>query len=168
MSNLVTPPELAAFLGTLKGAQPISVSALTKADIKLPDGREVWKLVKAYSFARTRFADAVNRARQSEGLEPTFTPKPRSWGVRKGDFLVAHKDAYYLPLRILRTGKPAYFTRDEKGFLRYLKSELVTPYLPPDKSGDGQGVDKPIVCRDYRLDSLVSVSVAGKRLRVVK
>ncbi len=166
--NPVTPSELAAFLATLKGAQPVSVSALTKTDARLPDGREVWKLVKAYSFARTRFADAVNRQRAREGVAPTFTPKPRSWGVREGDFLVTHKGAFYLPLRVLRTGKPAYFTRDGSGFLRYLKTDEVKPYLPPDNSAAAQGVAQPIICRDYRLDNLVSVSVAGKRLRIAR
>ena len=63
--------------------------------------------------------------------------------------------------------RPVYFTRDAKGFLRYLSESVVKPYLPRENDGRNQGVEKPIVCRDYRLDSLVSVSVAGKRLRVV-
>ncbi len=166
--NPVTPSELAAFLATLKGAQPVSVSALTKTDARLPDGREVWKLNRVHSFNRFDYAGAVNRERTREGLTPDFTPKPRAWGRFVSAWLVEHKGQHYIPLRVLRTGRPTYFTRDAAGFLRYLKTDEVKPYLPPDTSGAAQGLDKPVICRDYRLDNLVSVSVAGKRLKLVR
>lgn len=174
MNGTLTVSALADYFATLKGAQPISISALTKADCKLPDGREVWKLAKVYSFNRADYRKAVQRRLDAQAAlagtvaEP-FTPKPRKWGsfVQGSRYLVEHKGQHYLALQVMRAAKPVYFTRDAGGFLRYLKNEVVAPLLPVRADeGAAQGLEQPITCRDYKLDNLVSVNVAGKRLRV--
>lgn len=166
MSETITPAQLAAMLAAMRGSQPITISALTRA-CKLPDGREVFKLARVHSFNRADHGAAVNRAQQGEGHMP-FVPAPRSWGRNVSQFLVSydhpkHGLRYYLPLRVLRADKPVYFARDAAGFLRYVPRDMVTPHLPPERAKAPHGV----VVRDYALDNLVSVHVRGKRLRVV-
>ncbi len=118
----VTTDQLARILMTdVRGATPISFSALTEVDIRkkawvdfrenqptrgwskcpveLGDAAElrinpypaVWKLAKVQAFTGADYERSVNRQQVREGAEGLFEAKEHRWGERIGPALLRHR-----------------------------------------------------------------------------
>lgn len=103
------------------------------------------------------YAKSVNRQRDREGLEADFVAEPRAWGERiSGTPIVKHNGEFYLECKVERSIGHQYY--DETG--NPLSDDDVDAYLP-DRGASRQGVEREIVIRDYKLDSIRSITLNG-------
>ncbi len=180
-TKTVTVTELANILAQVSHATPIGFTSLTDARAKKTDNPygTIRKLTKVTAFTGATYETSVNRqmVREGNGEAPAFVAKERSWGNRISAALVSKLDndtgevRFYLPAQIQRASKPLYLVLKErtrgKAILTAVPKEIVAPWLPKEKpEAPHQPVDKPIVYRDYSLDSLITVSIGGCRYRV--
>jgi len=171
----VTVAQLRSILADITHATPFSATTLTDAKAKKTDNPlgTVYKLTRVNGMVGTHYGSAVERQQGREGVDtPSFTPQPRSWGERIAPALVRNGDTFYLPAQLNPTikPKPLYLIRDQfKGRLTSVPKEKVAPWLPADRGtakAEAQGVEREVVYRDYRLDSLISLSINGRKYRV--
>ncbi len=163
-------------LANVRGATPISLLTVTDARLKVkgnpyaPLG-SVYKVCRVNAMANTDHESAVNRQQVREHTEPGFQAGERSWGTRHG-CLVEHKGEYYLPVQIRHVSRPIYVAPTMRGInvrLVPVAKEVIAPFLPPDRreqEAARQGVEAPVVRRDYKLSSIVAASIGGQRYRV--
>jgi hypothetical protein len=154
--------DLPAFFSGIKGATFATIVTNTDARVKAacPFGRNVRKVSRVNVCLGFQYENAVNRQREREGDEPDFKAEPRAWGERiKGTFLVRHDSGkLYLETKVERSLGCEY--RDAAGNL--IPADAIAPYLP-NRSGSGrQEVEKPVLVRDYALDSIRAVSLKGE------
>lgn len=163
----VSPAEVAQLLSSLNHATPVTFSALTVADT-LPNSPEILKLSSVSAFTGCHYEGSVNRQLLREGKgQLSFTAAARKWGTRTRPALVEHKGAAYLPAHVLGA-RTVYLVRAEDGTLRITTKDLIAKYLRKVESPRNQGVDKPIIYRDYSLANLVSLSFNRQRLRITR
>lgn len=158
--------DLAAFLSGLKGATFATITTDTDARVRVacPFGRNVRKVSRVNVTLGHNYTNAVNRQRVREESTPDFQAAPRQWGERiPGTTLVRHPSGkLYLETKVEKSLGCEY--RDTAGNL--LDSEAVKPFLP--KRGETrQDVEKEIIVRDYALDSIRHVKVAGEEFLIV-
>lgn len=122
-----------------------------------------WNYESAVNRQRVRESDAETIA-EVESI-PEFVAEPRSWGERLPQTgLVKHGENYYVEIKVQRAiettylidGRPA--TDDE---LEDLKR-----YLPKKKEGTRQQVEKPVILRDYKVESIKSVTMNGQTIEL--
>lgn len=109
------------------------------------------------------YANSVTNQRLREaavGVEvEVFQPQPRVWGERvQGTPFVEHQGAEYLEVKVERSLAHEYLTA-EGG--TEIDPSALAPFLPTRKSEGHQGVDKPVILRDYRLDTIRAVTMGG-------
>jgi hypothetical protein len=124
-----------------------------------------------------RYGNAVNNQRMREGqpLDDAgevefFEPEPRKWGVRlsrtDGSItpLVEHKGRYYLELRVGKSLGYRYECQDGTT----PDNETIHPWLQSrGEEGRRQQVDKPVILRDYALDSIDFITLHGETIQIV-
>jgi hypothetical protein len=170
--------QLRLILGNLTRATAFGATTLTDARA-LKTGNPfgtIRKLVKINGMLGTDHAAAVERQRAREGVadQETYESKGRTWGERIGPALVQKGSEYYLSTQLNPTHhpKPLYLIEKQVGTkprLSVVSKDLVAPWLPPDRTAReaaAQGVERPVIHRDYRLDSLVTLSLNGRRYRI--
>ena len=165
----INQSQLADILRSVKGAAPITISALVDARARKTGNpfKEVLKLSKVNGMTGANYEASVNRQHDREGTTPAFEARERSWGERISSALVENKGKLYLAIQPQRTAQPVYFGRNDKGVLMQVKKEAVAPFLPEKKSSaEAQGVDKEIVYRNYSLTSITALSIGGEKYRV--
>lgn len=174
----VTPEQLGLILAKVTHAQPIGFTSLTDARARKtgnPYG-QVRKLVKRQAFVGFDYETSVGNARARQGMGadvPAFESKAHSWGERIADSccLLRHPRTgeLYLIVKVERECRPTYLTQQPSGVWSPVDTALVAPFLPMDESdvtANRQGLDRPVVYRQYRLDSLVTLTMAGQRYRI--
>ena len=166
----INQSQLADILRSVKGATPLTISALVDARARKTGNpfREVLKLSKVNGMCGCSYEKSVNRQQNREGTIPAFEARERSWGERISPALVEGKEGkLYLAIQPQRTAQPVYFGRNDKGVLIQVKKEVVAPFLPEKRSSaEAQGVDKEIVYRNYSLSSITALSIGGEKYRV--
>lgn len=179
----VSISQLRDILAGVTHAEPFSATTLTKADAKktLNPYGTIRKLTKINGMVGTVYANAINRQRERENVADSdnpFIPEKRSWGVRVAPGLVEHKGEYFLPAQLnpSLTPKPLYLIEkpnttnpSKPPRLVAVDKSVVAPFLPPSRSIEAaaaQGVTREVVYRDFRLDSIVNLSLHGRKYRV--
>lgn len=171
----ITRAELAEKLRTIKGATPLTISALVKVKTNKKDRvtgqvnpfTEVLKLSRVNGMTAADYEAAVNRQREREGSIPAFEAKERQWGIRVAPALVEHNGAFYLPIHPRSARTPIYFGRLPSGVLIQVAKEKVEPYLPPKRdAGDGQDLVRGVEYRNYGLAGIASATMQGETWRV--
>jgi hypothetical protein len=176
----ITLHRLKTILENLTHATPVGVIALTTADCRAkgPTGPNPWgkdgvkKLTRLNAMIGTDHELSIQRQQAREGQEADFLAAPRSWGVRIGPGLVEHRGQYYLPLQLspVNAVRPLYLVPRERGaktILTAVPKEIVAPWLSPARDERVyQGVVRPVVRRDLRLDSIVSITLGGEKYRI--
>ncbi len=165
--------KLLALLLEVRGAQPISFTALTS--VKVPKDAPVIKKLSRVNAFLSSYENAVNRERVREGRdEELFVAKPRKWGHHISAHVIAHttKDGalkHYLSAQILKARPPIYlvetapFQAGKRKRLIGVPKEQIEQWLPPKVSqAEAQGIEKEIIHRDYDLSSISSASFGGK------
>ncbi len=154
----------------LKGALIVSLIAKTVPAMRKTGNPffskqgKVWhprchKIAYINAIINWKYANAVNNQRAREGNEDYFEPEPRKWGKRiKGTAWVEHKGRMYLEVKVQRSLGHKYF--DNAG--QEIPREQVEPWLPKRKEGARQEVDRPVILRDYALDSITQIKVNGE------
>jgi len=105
------------------------------------------------------YADAVNAQRAREHSGPIenlehFEPAPRAWGHHvPGTSFVEHKGNYYLEVRVLRSLETSYCIDGQP-----VTKETAESLLHPPRGGGRQHVQKPVILRDYRVESIVGIT----------
>ena len=126
------------------------------------EGRLV-KVSRVNGFLNWIYANSVNRQRDREGHTEEFTAEPRKWGERvKGTPFVRHTNKagerkVYLELKVENSLDSWYELDGEK-----IDRNLIVPFLAPRKESARQETEKPIICRDYSLDNVVSINYGGE------
>jgi hypothetical protein len=115
------------------------------------------------------YKNAVNNRRLKEWKEALLqdenTPKPeefvpqqRKWGYRVTNTpFVQHNGLYYVELSVHDCLRQVYL--DDKG--NQVSKELLEPYLKKSSDGGRQGLDKPVILRDVKLENIVSITHGG-------
>ena len=102
----ITQSQLLDLLLSLKGCEPITISAMT--EVKSRYGKTLYKLSRINGMTGADYERAVNR------LVP-YTAGPRPWGIRISPHVVTHtveaKKRYYLTVKIERSLSHTYLAR---------------------------------------------------------
>lgn len=158
----VTPAALAAILEASSGMRPATMRSLTDARLLKtgnPHG-QVNKLSHVNVNVGAIYENGVNNQREREGSIADFVAQPPKWGVRVGKKLVTHNGNWYLPVAIRKPiSKPRYL-RDKDN--AELEETDIRTWKPAEKSNaDHQGLEKELVWRTYKIDSIMEMTLDG-------
>ena len=121
------------------------------------------KQSRVFGLVNWVYTQSVNNQREREGSAPDFVAEPRQWGQRiAGESFVEHKGQIYLEMKVQRSLGYRYVMPDGAEIAK----EAVEPYLPKKSDGARQELERPVILRDYRVDSIRSVRYNGRRYRV--
>ncbi len=70
------------------------------------------------------------------------------------------EEELYLEMRVLNTLGHVYIL-DGKELSEAEAEEIVKPWLPVKKEGERQAVDKPVILRDYKMSSILQITLDG-------
>ena len=178
----VSISQLRDILAGVTHAQPFSATTLTKVDAKKtgnPFPGHIRKLTRINGMTGVDYSSCVERQMARDGMKnPSFQPQQRSWGQKLSAALIEHKGSFYLPARMnpSLTPKPLYLIEKPNSAnpaarprLVAVDKAVVAPFLPPNRihqAAAAQGVAKEVVYRDFRLDSIITLSLNGRKYRV--
>ena len=172
MATLRNTQALEDVIAGLKGATFVTIESATDPRMvkKHRETGEINPYLGAVKVSRVNgivnwiYSNSVNNQRTREGVVNDFVAEPRKWGERRllasGNIspFVDHKTNVYLELKVERSLGYHYEMPDGT----IVPSQNIQPYLPVKKAGR-QGVDKEVILRDYRLDSITSITVNSER-----
>lgn len=174
--EFLTRDELKSRLEKLQHATICSIIALTSPTMRKTGNPwndvEVVKLSRVGGFICWTYSKSVNNQRDREqkptnadGSVEQFVAAARQWGKRiKGSPFVEHKGSFYLEVKVQSARSPEYFNAAD-GIP--ITADSLDPWLPKRKTEAGrQGVEKPVIVRDYRLDGIAQIKLKSKTLVV--
>jgi hypothetical protein len=153
-----------------RGAFPMTIVAETAPDMRKTDN----PYVGALKVARVNgmggswnYENGVNRLLDKEGKPMDFTAFPRKWGQRvlhddgRLTGLVHHVnkegvERWYVEMRVLRSLQHEYRFNGA-----VVDSGLIHPFLRQKEEGTRQGLDNPLILRDYAVDNIRQVTMDG-------
>lgn len=170
MSTL-SKSELVSTLFEIRGSKLTTIVSETDPRLKKtgnPFARAI-KIARVNGCINWIYQNAVNNQRYREN-QPTdedgniehFTAEPRKWGVRihrtDGSVtpLVEHKGQYYLELKVQRSLGYEYRLDDD-----VIDQTLIEPFLPRKTEGARQKLAKPVILRDYSINSIRQITMDG-------
>jgi len=105
----------------------------------------------------------------AEGVTPPdFTAAERKWGVREDGVIVTHKDETYITVHCVANNKPTTAFVAPTGQIVNPYEEKFSSWLKPkSEEGERQGLDKPIVHREFKLSSIKEYVVCGDTYKIV-
>ena len=138
-----------------KRAQIATIYTITTPKFKKGGPQGVVKHSKTQVMLNSIYRNVINNQLRREGKEP-YEPQPRAWGQRiKGTPLVEHKGKYYLETQYLKTIETKYY---QNGI------EIDESELRPFMREQSYMTNKPIIWRDYSLDSIEWIHVNNKKI----
>lgn len=183
-TKVISRTTLRELLASVNHAQPVTFTALTKPSQKVnPWGNSIYKLAKVNAFIGANYLSSVNRQRKKAGLEQRSESAPHAWGDRVTPCLLAKSDKtgaekHYLVAHIQnheRVARRALFLMPverasmgkHREILTAVPLERVSPFIRPSKpSAETEDMDRPVVYRNYALESIVAITMGGQRYRV--
>ena len=162
----MTRLELLERLQDLRGATFATLVVNVEPSIKCPKtsgmGGRIRKRSKVNVTLGFIYANSVNRQREREGNESDFQVNPRKWGERvKGTTLVVHKGQYYLEIQEEKVYETEYYLDGN-----LVEKEIVKQYLKEPAPQPQQELEREVILRDYRLDSIESVTINHETMKV--
>jgi len=122
-----------------------------------------WNYTNSVNNQRVRESDAET-VEEVEAV-PTFEALPRTWGERlTGTALVHHKGQHYVEIKVERAIETVYMVDGREA--TEAEVEQIKRYLPKKTEGARQEVEKVIVLRDYKLESIKGLRVHGEQFNV--
>jgi len=169
----ITKQELIERLLNTKGTTIISVEASTNPRLLKTDNpywdkeNKKWNITKL-SYVNGMigwiYTNSVNNQRSREGKSEDFQAHKRRWGKRiKGTPLVDHKGNKYLELKVENHYRTVYLDAD--GYP--VDERDLEPYKQNSKPKSRQGVEKEVVLRDYKIDSIETITLGGEKYKVI-
>jgi len=154
--QVIDRAELAEILQKIQSATIISLEALTYPRAKA--NGLVSKKQKVVGIFKWQYKRAVNNRRYMEGKKPNFEPEPRRWGGRLGN-LIVHNDKLYCEVKVEKLCWEEYYIDGQPASLEEIE-------LPQKKEGSRQNLDKPVIVRDFALESITKFKMLGKEFIV--
>lgn len=156
----VTPTQIEEILCDTRGAKAVTITAKTEVRLKKAARDifgQVFKLSRVNGMINWNYEGAVNRQREREGVEGDFVSHPRAWGVRMPRTpFVQHNDTLYLELKVQKSvDEPSYVNAAGET----VNINLIREHLPASSSSSRQGVEKEIILRDYKMESITSITM---------
>ncbi len=167
----MTRRQLIDALRKQKGATPVTVKTRTVPKMR-KTGNPFWdkvvKVSRVNGFANWVYANSVNRQRGRENKVADFVPEPRQWGTRIAHTpLVEHKGNFYLELKVEKSYEHEYlWIKNNEPLDDYELTEL-EKFLQKSSKSRTQQTDKEIILRDYRMDSIVGITMNGQKTAIV-
>jgi hypothetical protein len=161
--NVISGVVLIEKIKSISGTTMASIVVETIPDIKNPKTSGMTDRLRKRSYVSItlgfNYSNSVNRQRTKEGVEPDFEALPRKWGTRiPKTSLVEHKGELYLETKINRVIDTKYILDGQEvqygDIEQYLRAK-------PQSSGR-QGVNNEIILRDYKLSSIVAITMFGQ------
>lgn len=165
----ITRPELIEILRAWKrGATPLTITSFTEPAHRKTNNPydKILKFSVTNGFTGHDYEASVQRQQVREGMDPTFQARERKWGTNINNVLIEKQGKYYIRVRPLRSSSPVYFTLIGKTLTR-VKKEKIEMFLSPVYHSQIQGTEKEILHRDYMVDNLYSVNIAGTRYQII-
>jgi hypothetical protein len=158
--------ELKAALASRKGTSFVTIVAETDPRMNKRGNPYLGRVTKRSTVNGAigwLYPSSVNRQREREDLQADFESHPRKWGERiKGTPFVEHKGSTYLELKVENVLETQYLLDGEP-----VDRSVIQEWLPKRKSeGQRQEVATPVICRDYKLDTIKSISMNGTTIVV--
>jgi hypothetical protein len=164
----LTTTELAERLFNLGGrATPVTFVAHTIPEMrkgKVPNlnpyiGRVI-KIARVNGIIGWRYERTVNRQRVREGKPDNFEASQRKWGERLPNSpLVVYNGVYYLEVKCERIlDSDLLLDGMEPGDEQYVD---ILRWIPEPKEGGRQGLNKPVILRDYTVSNIRTLTMDG-------
>lgn len=176
---LVSIKGLENKLRSINRTRIVSLSTETVPQMRKTDNPFVGRIVKqsyVSGIIGFRYERAVNGRRLKEAepqtqadieAVPEFEALPRSWGQHvEGTPLVEHKGTLYVEVAVQRSLAHQYIIDGLEASADEL--EQLKAFLPEKTEGARQELDKPIVVRDYKLESVRQLVMDGLTYDVSK
>ena len=167
--NKISRNELRNVLLNQASATPVTVTAMTDARAKKtnnPFGR-IFKMSRVNGFTGFSYENSVNRQREREGKDKNFEAQNRSWGEKVNNCLVEKDGEWYISLKVEKVlDKPKYLYYDNQKGLTFLSKDKIENLLPKSHGAEKQGLDKEVIYRNYKLESIVSIAINGQLYKV--
>ena len=160
----ITRDELAQRLGEQKGVTFATLTTRTDARASKTGNpfATIYKTSRVNIAIGHDYENSVNLQRRREGAADGFKTQGRAWGEHAGGCLVENKGKLYLRCKVEKAISRHY--EDAEGKL--LDPEAVRPFLPKPRAAHQQGVEREIIERSYKLESILSFAIDGKVYRV--
>jgi hypothetical protein len=170
----ISTQEMQAMLLDTTSSTIVTLTALTIPEYNKTGfeyTNNILKLARVNGMLNWVYKKSVNNQREREGLEPDFEPLPRSWGTQldrpgadgKKTCFISHvlkntgEHKLYLKFKVHRVLDVQYLTLD----YQEIPTEVVTPFSREKNHGERQGVDNPVIERDYTVKNLLAVAYNG-------
>ena len=175
--STISQSQLLDLLSKVDHSTPVTITAVTDARLakKGNPHTHAYKVCQVNGMTGANYESSVNRQRGREGITSTdFQADKRKWGERIGPALVRKNDSYYLVIQPnpVIIPRPIYLVpKDIRGRVRLtvISKEDLTPWLPPNRNqevAEAQGVVRPVIYRNYKLDNIAGISINGKHYRI--
>ena len=176
----ITQSQLIALLDAFKGMLPLGVeteTAPSKMRVKNNPNRDALKRCKGNLTTGCNYGNAVLREGDRQGVKSDFKAGPLP---RKDDaWLIVNKVIYNPRLRqfYLRTeSTPGQREASQMRLVGYftpsgspIPADEIKPFLPQSKESQKQqesGLNETVWVRDWKLESLKSVTIAGVKYQI--
>lgn len=162
----MTLAELESALAETVGASFVTITAEVDPRMRKTGNPYVGRVVKrsrVNGVINWSYESSVNRERCREDGDPDFEAHPRKWGLRvKGSPFVKHNGKTYLEMKVQRVMETEYLLDGEK-----ISKSLIEKFLPkPKAEGARQDVEKPVILRDYNLDTIRAIKFSGADFKI--
>lgn len=170
----ITPEALVEVLRAV--SEETSVILIARTEVRVnkkvagavnPLHGRVTRVSEVLGMAGSCYSAAVNSQRTAEGLPADFQALPHNYAVGQpapsadGEplgLLKAHRDdptRLYLPLLVDQTAWSFYEVDGVRA-----PDQAVEPWLPDRKTpASRQGIDKPVLYRDFKLESILEIAL---------
>lgn len=156
--------QLVDLMRNNKGATAVTIVARTEPDMRKtgnPYIGQVFKVSRVNGMIGFRYENAVNNQLGREGEAKDFVAQPRKWGVHiDGTPLIEHKGNYYVEMKVEKSLDSRY----EDGAGNELENDvldLVKQFIPVKNKPATQGTEKEVICRDYKVSTILSLTYRG-------
>lgn len=157
----LTQQELVNTVKAIKGATFVTIETETLPKV-IKGASPLVKRSRVNGVINFIYENSVNKQREREGSEKDFEAAPRTWGEHETAAIVTHKDKNYLQLKVEKSQEPEYFSGGER-----LQKAVAEQILYQSKSSSRQGVEKEVIVRTYKIESIRKITINGETYDVV-
>jgi hypothetical protein len=155
--------KLSEVLKRIRGATAVSLVVETSPELIKPKSNPLFGRLTKLSYLNGmigfNYESSVNRQQGREGGDMDFEAMPRKWGTRiAGSPFVEYKGKLYLETKVQKVYGTKYILDGKE----VTKDEIKKWLRPKPEEGARQGVENPVVLRDFSLESIREIRVDGE------
>ncbi len=162
----ITKAELITLVDSATGASFVSVDMESEAKMRKTGNPYVGAIKEVTISGQINFdyANAVNNqlTRENNVTAGTFTAQERAWGEREGNW-ITHNGNHYLTIKVQTSSEPTFIFNGKP-----VDKAALAPFLTESKKPHTQAeLDKEVIVRDVKLDSIKVIRAFGEEYKVV-